>query len=178
MSPSLAAFFTALDEFDRQVPVDLLEEHLLQLNVTLDDLRPFIRFADDRYQRNLMHAGTAYEALVLCWKAGQRSPIHDHRGSSCAFRVITGLASETRFERSTEGLIYPLGTQVHSSGVVRASFDNDIHQVSNLQPRGHDLVTFHIYSPPLRVCNVFSLTMAGSYEWLDPVFEFAYGSGI
>jgi cysteine dioxygenase len=178
MSPALTNFFAALDEFDHQVPIDLLAERLRRLDLTLDDLQPFIRFDDERYQRNLMHAGPAYEALVLCWKPGQRSPIHDHQGSSCALRVMTGLATETQFDRTPEGLIYPINTVAHPPGAVRSSFDSDIHQVSNLQGRGQMLVTLHIYSPALRVCNVYSLTVRGSYEWVDPVFEFAQGAGI
>lgn len=178
MSPPLDALFTSLDPYQGQVPLDVLGDQLQRLTVTLADLRPFVRYADDRYQRNLMRSGPAYEALVLCWKPGQRSPIHDHRGSACAFRVIAGTASETRFDRTPEGLIYPRGTAQLPPGTICATFDADIHQISNLQPRDVPLVTLHIYSPALRVCNVYSLTEAGSYEWVDPVFEFAEGSGI
>jgi cysteine dioxygenase len=178
MTPFLKEVFLSLDEFPEQVPLDVLAGRLRGLDFALDDLRPYVRFADERYQRNLVYRGRAYEALLLCWKAGQRSPIHDHRGSACAFRVIEGTASETRFHRTSEGLIFPLGTNELRPGTICATFDNDIHQVSNLQPRGMPLITLHIYSPALRICNVFSLTEAGSYEWMDPVFEFAEGAGI
>jgi cysteine dioxygenase len=41
---------------------------------------------------------------------------------------------------------------------VLVSLDADMHQVSNLQPGDADLVTLHVYSPPLRQMGTYSLT--------------------
>jgi cysteine dioxygenase len=98
-----------------------------------------------------------YELVVLCWRSGQRTPIHDHQGSSCAFKVIEGVASETRFVRTDSGLICPAGTKRLEAGYVCAAWDSDIHQVANLELVGKDLVTLHIYSPPFRYYNKYSL---------------------
>jgi cysteine dioxygenase len=178
MTPALTALFAELDRFDRPIPLALLAKRMAELELSLAGVKEFARFGRDRYQRNLVHAGPAYEALLLCWQAGQRSPIHDHKGSACAFRVVSGDATETRFARTPQGLVYPLGTACLPPGTICATEDDDVHQVSNLQPPGVPLVTLHVYSPSLRVCNVYSLTDAGSHEWYDPVFEFAEGSGI
>jgi cysteine dioxygenase len=178
MLPALAKLFAELDRYDAQIPVEVLRAGLQQLEISLADVRRWAQFGRERYQRNLMHAGPAYEALLLCWSAGQRSPIHDHRGSACAFRVIEGTAAETQFERTADGLVFATRTHDMPEGTICATFDADVHQVSNLQAAGKPLITLHIYSPALRVCNVYSLLDAGSQEWYDPVFEFAEGSGI
>jgi cysteine dioxygenase len=170
--------FTQFDPYTVEVPLDVLADGLAQLEITLAEVSNYARFGNERYQRNLMHTGAAYEALLLCWKSGQRSPIHDHRGSNCAFRVLAGTIAETRFDRTIDGLVYPRATVELPPGTICATRDAEIHQVSNLQPHGAPLITLHIYSPPLRVCNVFSLTDPGSHQWYDPVFEFAEGSGI
>lgn len=54
----------------------------------------------------------------------------------------------------------------------------DIHQVSNLQPNDAELVTLHVYSPPLFVMGTYSLTDPMRGEFRDPIFEFVAGTGI
>lgn len=177
MSQTLHEFLASLDFYSDRVPLGELTRRLEDLAIGLDDVRDYLVFGQEHYRRNLMHAGPAYHALVLCWRAGQRSPIHDHRGSSCAVRVLKGVASETQFEMTKDGLIYPTMTRRMPAGSVCASQDSDIHQMSNLQS-GVDLVTLHIYSPPLLVMGQYSLTEPVVGEFADPIFEFALGGGI
>ncbi|MBK8271190.1 MAG: hypothetical protein IPK83_23895 [Planctomycetes bacterium] len=63
-------------------------------------------------------------------------------------------------------------------GQVCGSQDADIHQISNLQPGSADLVTLHVYSPPLMVMGTYSLLDQSVGEFADPVFEFCHGAGI
>ena len=170
-----------LDSYREPVALAVLGVALERLAVAISELVPFARFDDRRYRRRRLYLGPAYEALLLCWRAGQRSPIHDHRGSRCAFRVIEGLSAESVFERSDAGLIYPTITREHPQGFVCAAQDEDIHQVSNLQ-LSEDLLTLHVYSPPLRTMNLYSLTDACvrdvACEELDPERWLGAGEGI
>jgi len=175
---SIDDFFAAMNEHQARVPLDELTELMTDLQVTMDDVQDVARFGDETYQRNLWHEGTAYQALVLCWRPGQRSPIHDHRGSSCGVRVLKGVLTETTFDRTPEGLIYATGSGELRTGDICGSEDRDIHQVSNLRPPGEDLVTLHVYSPPLLTMGVYSLTDAGVSDFRDPVVGFVGGAGI
>lgn len=170
--------FTELDRHARRVPLDDLVDSLRSLEIDLGEVERFASFDERRYRRNVIHSGSGYQALLLCWRAGQRSPIHDHRGSACAVRVIRGTVTETIFDRTPDGLIYPTTTHTLAEGEVCGSEDSDIHQISNLQPDGGDLITLHVYTPPLHVMGVYSLTDPSVREEVDPVFEFAMGSGI
>ena len=125
-----------------------------------------------------MHAGPAYHAWILCWRAGQRSPIHDHRGSSCGVRVISGEATETAFEMTEEGHVFATRTKKLSEGFTCATQDMDIHQLSNLQSAGRDLITLHIYSPPLLVMGQYSLTDTTVRDFNVAVHAFTEGAGI
>ena len=157
----------------------MLDGWLVRTAVTLDCVRPFLRFSTDHYVRNLMYAGPSYQALVLCWHSGQRSPIHDHRGSSCAVKIISGVATETSFAQAANGMFYATGSRQLAAGDHCASQDADVHQMSNLQPAGSDLVTLHIYSPPLFRMNMYSLVDAKLTQFFDPVNEeFFSGAGI
>ncbi|HEY2411891.1 MAG TPA: cysteine dioxygenase family protein [Pirellulaceae bacterium] len=168
-----------LDGYTDRIPLDVLKHWLIQTDVTLDVVRPFLKFSADHYVRNLMHSGPSYQALVICWHSGQRSPIHDHRGSSCAVKIIAGVATETSFARAANGMYYATSSRQLAAGDSCASQDSDVHQMSNLQPEGHDLVTLHIYSPPLFRMNMFSLVDPKVMQFFDPVNEeFLSGSGI
>jgi len=171
--------FTELDAYTSRIPLTALEDWLARTSLTLDIVRPFLLFSPEHYVRNLMYAGPSYQALVLCWRSGQRSPIHDHRGSSCAVKIIGGVATETVFAQAPNGMLYATGSRQLLAGDSCASQDADVHQMSNLQPEGIDLVTLHIYSPPLFRMNMYSLVDAKVKQFFDPVNEeFAGGAGI
>src|SRR5262245_1769548 len=95
-----ADFFTELCSFAERIPLDALRAWLKQTTLCFDDVQHYLRFHPGHYVRNLMFAGPAFQALVLCWRNGQRSPIHDHTGSSCAVKVLRGCAVETVFDRA------------------------------------------------------------------------------
>ena len=174
---TFSALFDELDRYDHRVPLEFLIERVSELDIQWHEIEPFVRFAPDTYRRNLMRAGSAYHALILCWKSGQRSPIHDHRGSSCAVRVLRGTCTETLFDRSAIGPIFPTTTHQLAAGSCCGSQNADIHQISNLEPPDQPLITLHIYSPPLLVMGRYSLTSEHRSEFVepDPLLE---GAGI
>jgi cysteine dioxygenase len=130
---------------------------LRSLSISAEDLKPYVRFGRSAYRRNLVHRGPAYQVLVLCWRSGQRSPIHDHHGCGCAVRVIEGIATETMFERSPCGMVYPTRSLWRVAGSICGKSDDGIHQMGNLQPPGHDLITLHVYSPALTGMRIYTL---------------------
>ena len=176
--PKLVPLVNYLDTLQQRAPIDKLKELLAASNATLADVRDFVRFEPTTYQRNLVALGPWYEVLVICWRSGQRSPIHNHAQSTCGLKVLQGVCTETYFAHSPCGQVVALSSHECEAGHVCASEDDDTHQVSNLQAPGNDLVTIHIYSPPLRSMKKFSITSATSEEWRPPVFEFAHGAGI
>jgi cysteine dioxygenase len=135
----------------------VLKQELAELDVDWSALAPHVLYSARTYRRNLVKASRHYNLLVLCWKNGQRSPIHDHKGSSCAVRVLRGAMTETLFEFAPNGLVVPILSRDMPAGSVVGSADTDMHQVSNLQADDADLVTLHVYSPPLLVMGTYSL---------------------
>ena len=158
MAPTLKTFFAYLDALQGRAPLTELRARMGELEDEWDALAEFARFSDRGYTRNLVRAGPWYNALVLCWKNGQRSPIHDHKDSSCGVRVLRGTLTETLFEMTPNGHVKATFSRDLLPGSVIGSEDSDIHQVSNLQQGDADLVTLHVYSPPLLWMGTYSLT--------------------
>lgn len=172
---SLLSYLDGLTE--RATTKDLLEQ-LSNLDVTLDDIADYVQFSDENYMRNLIREGPWYHLLALCWRSGQRSPIHNHAGSTCGVRVLSGTATETLFERTPSGLLKAVASTDLECGQTSASQDSDTHQVSNLQAPGNDLITLHIYSPPLLRMDTFSLIDDSVGEFRPIITEHIHGCGI
>lgn len=127
------------------------------VSVTEDELRPYVSFKEGTYARHRVRLGRHAELLVLCWRPGQRTPIHDHAGSFGAVRVLRGVMWETLFEMDgAEGLRYGSAREWRPGRVTGADVP-DIHQLGNPEVSGQDLVTLHLYAPPLASLNVYKV---------------------
>jgi cysteine dioxygenase len=128
------------------------------LRVLRDDVAEWTSFNEVGYQRVLIHRTAQVEVLLLCWQSGQRSAIHDHAGSTCGIKVIAGTATETRYEASPCGRLYPVRSRCLETGSICVNQDADIHQLANLASPGQDLITLHMYSPPLAGTRIYSIS--------------------
>jgi len=169
MSSALAPLFAYLHGLTARAPLAELRERVARLPVTIADVVDFVRFSDRGYQRNLVRAGEWYNVWVMCWKNGQRSPVHNHAASGCVVRVLKGTLTETRYEFAPNGAIKAVGSREVKTGDICAAQDADMHQIANLQAGNADLVTLHIYTPPLVRMSTFSLTdtVRGEDIWLE-----------
>jgi DMSO/TMAO reductase YedYZ molybdopterin-dependent catalytic subunit len=169
MAASLDSLFRYLDNLRGRPPLAELRERLANLAVRIEDVADYVRFSDASYRRNLVRAGPWYNVWVMCWKNGQRSPVHDHAASACAVRVLRGTLTETRFALAPNGAVKAVGSCDLEAGGVCVAQDAQMHQIANLQAGNADLVTLHIYTPPLSRMGTYSLTDAARGEdvWLE-----------
>ncbi len=150
ITPKLRPLVDYLETLQSRADLDVLSGLLKDVAITRADIAPFCIFGARGYKRNTISASPWYELLALCWRSGQCSTIHDHNGSSCAFKVIEGQGTEIRFEKTPSGLICPVASTKMDPGYICAAEDADIHQVANMQAVGRDLITLHMYSPPIK----------------------------
>ncbi len=159
---SISEFFEQIEQFPDAVPIDELVPRMRDVELSLDDIADVTEFHDECYARNLWRCGPGYSAFILCWKPGQASPIHDHQGSACGVRVLQGEVTETTFVKTPDGPLAPDRTTVYPTGMVCGSYDTDIHLIANRDPGDLNLITFHVYTPPLKHYRVFQAE--GSFE--------------
>jgi selenocysteine lyase/cysteine desulfurase/predicted metal-dependent enzyme (double-stranded beta helix superfamily) len=118
-----------------------------------EDFDPSLVFSDVGYTRLQLAGNDRYEVLLMGWKSGQQSPIHDHARSVCGARVLKGVASETTFRFTPSGHLLAEGTRSVSEGGVFLSQDGDMHLIANYEQQ--ELCTLHVYSPPLGRMNQY-----------------------
>ena len=119
------------------------------------ELQGYVGFKDRTYWRHLVCCNESVEMLVLCWRPGQRTVIHDHNGSVGAVLVQSGVLWETTFKFDEErGLRYKAVSE-YQPGALTGADVPDIHQLGNPDVSEKNLVTIHVYSPPLGVLHTY-----------------------
>lgn len=154
---SLQALIALLESRRTPPTLEQLNAWLENTLISEDELRPHIGFKEANYWRHPVCRNESVEMLVLCWRPGHRTPIHDHNGSHGAVKVFSGVLWETTFGYDeTAGLSYKSGRQ-WSPGEVTSAGIPDIHQLGNPDISGQSLITLHIYAPPLGVLKTYKV---------------------
>lgn len=162
----------------KEVPsLEEIREWFSKLNIRRRDYESYRMFTPRKYARNLIARSEYAELLLLCWRSGQRTPIHDHGGSIGMVMVFEGLLTETMFEQVPDGRVGPFNTHKWGPGAITGADVPDIHQLLNLQPVGRNMVTLHCYAPPLSVLNTYSIRSSRVRHWREGYF-FTGGAGI
>jgi cysteine dioxygenase len=152
---SLQTLVAALGALNSAPSLEQIYEWLEKTEVCREDLQPYIAFKDGNYWRHRVCRNEFVEMLVLCWRPGQRTPIHDHNGSHGGVKIFEGLLWETTFTYdAVAGLEYKTVRELRS-GSVTGSDVPDIHQLGNPDVSGQDLITVHVYAPPLGVLHTY-----------------------
>ena len=144
---------------NRTSPPALEDIHswLSHVEINKADLEPYLGFKEGNYWRHRVCRNEAVEMLIICWRPGQKTPIHDHNGSHGVVRVQQGLMWETMFTYDSErGLCYKSARECPTGEVTGAGVP-DIHQLGNPDVSGQDLITVHVYAPPLGVLKTYKV---------------------
>jgi cysteine dioxygenase len=154
---SFEAFVERLKSQTSPPTLEELNLWLVNAEISAENLRPFIGFKEGNYWRHRVCRNEAVEMLVLCWRPGHKTPIHDHNGSHGVVRVHAGVLSESIFTYDEiKGLSYQSGRTLQIGEVTGAGVP-DIHRLENAEDSGQDLITIHVYAPPLGVLKTYKV---------------------
>ena len=153
---NLAATIEELTRKAREMRLPDLRRFISNLKPDPGEVTPYLHFTDNRYARNLVHKTADFECLVLCWRPGQRSPIHDHGDSICTVYTVDGVLSADNYRKTACGHIRADYAEDFKPGSVLSIQTTEIHQVSNLQD-SQDLISLHFYLGPLENSYLYSV---------------------
>ena len=175
---NLAATIEELKHTAREMKLPDLRRLIQNLTPAPGEITPYRQFAENHYARNLVYKSRDFEVLVLCWRAGQRSPIHDHGSSICTVYTVEGMLSSDNYRRSSSGHIRADYSEDFKPGSVLSIQTTEIHQVSNLH-ESEELVSLHFYLAPLENNYVYSV-MQPTFEVYRPGYTrvFMHADGI
>ncbi|PRW56884.1 cysteine dioxygenase [Chlorella sorokiniana] len=147
------------------------------------DWRALAKFNDSHYVRHLVDENGDFEMILICWKQGQASRVHNHAQSHCWLNVLSGGVEELRYTTgdTPEGvepavaprlpgvisasapcpLLMPAG--VGKVGPGGTAYINDtiaLHAVrcddAACEAAGEEgAVSLHVYAPPIRRVKLY-----------------------
>ncbi|MDQ1672427.1 MAG: hypothetical protein QOC98_989, partial [Frankiaceae bacterium] len=104
---------------------------------------------------------------LLTWQQDNSTDLHDHGGSSGAFRVVSGALSEFRPALGNDGDVV-LRRTVRRPGATVSFGPRLVHDVHNVD--AVPAVSLHVYSPPLSSMTYYDVAGRGlSARHTEPV---------
>jgi cysteine dioxygenase len=126
------------------------------------DIKDYIHYDDTKYTRHLIYKNELFELLIMCWKPGQKAPVHGHEGEKCFMRVEEGSLQFTNYTlESTSPLIM---REINSTRGDSGFLDGpaDLHSVEN--NFSDNAITFHVYAKPYGECDVYDIDSGSVYR--------------
>lgn len=109
-----------------------------------------LRYSAEERWFALLDRTPTYDAWLLSWSPGQSTELHDHGGSSGAFRVLVGTLHETVVTAAGKT------RDLHRDAGQTVSFGPKyIHDVAH-PGTGQPAASLHVYSPPLTTMNYYT----------------------
>lgn len=138
-----------------QVIVSLLTEYINNHN----DWKEYVFYCPYSYSRNLIAKNDMFELMVICWRRGQPSPVHNHEDQRCWMGCVKGQLEETYYvfsdTKSTkgEGLLEQSYTHPIDNGSV--GYITDEIAFHRMQSITDETISIHLYSKPITECNIY-----------------------
>jgi len=111
-------------------------------NISIHDISKYIKFSDLSYMRNYIYSSKKFDIILICWKAGQKTEIHDHPNYCCLLKVIDGRLLEDEYY-NTNAIEY-VATNILTAGSIANKKGNSIvHQIIAVE----NTISLHIYIP-------------------------------
>nr|WP_155113227.1 cysteine dioxygenase family protein [Metabacillus mangrovi] len=132
-----------------------LKEALRKLDCKLEDVLPELNESDGKpYYRKLLFQNDEVELLVMNWSALECAP-HDHGESHGWIQVLSGVSKNTVFEARDRYLPRELFEELHEEGRLFFAPRKGVHKMK--AEGGGELVTLHLYAPPITGMKVYDL---------------------
>jgi cysteine dioxygenase len=172
-------FVQGLRNFERDlITKDGIRDYMQAMQLSASELAPYAFFREDFYTRNLVYRDQLFEMMVICWKPGQKTPIHTHNGQLGWMSIAQGEVAVHNYKYMTcdcperqnvVGLdclggahqieLDKLNTDVCTDQTAIYTVDKlqSIHQIENTDKSQHGVISVHVYSLPFDSCISFDL---------------------
>lgn len=153
--PSSLKYIAEKLERNRNLKPSQMRKIILEAGVKVEELKPWADFdhpVQDSYGRKLVYKGDNFEIMVMSWRPGDFSTIHDHGHTQWGAVQVFGPAEHATF-RYGEGKISTLARWSMNNGDAVGVHHSLVHQMGNPT---HDtfFLSLHVYGEPGDIDNV------------------------
>ena len=138
---NLVKTLESLEEFTPESVHEVVSE----CDIGVEDLKNWIDYdypVSDSYGRKMVHDGGFFEVMVMCWRPGDYSAIHDHGKAEFGAVKLFGDAEHASFELEG-GRLTTIARERNESGTTLKVTASLIHQMGN--PGEKNFFSLHVY---------------------------------
>ena len=139
--------------------------------ITPKDLEPICHWDNNCYTRTCIFKSEKMEVLLLSWKAGQETEIHNHGGQKCWVHQMMGSITEKKYLVNEKKTLEEISQITISKGECSYIDDNmGVHSLHNYSKEKS--VSLHLYIKPIQECMIYKDTEEDflkemSYDYLN-----------
>ena len=122
-----------------------VQEAISKCDLGAEDLGEWIDYdypVSDSYGRKMVHNGGFFEVMIMSWRPGDYSSIHDHGKAEFGAVKIFGVAEHAIFKLEKQKLT-TISREIVKSGTTLKVTPSLIHQMGN--PGESNFFTLHVY---------------------------------
>jgi len=98
LKKELQIIFGEEEKIKNKTIFDLLKKY------NSDDWQKYAIFDEKEYKRNYILKSELFDIIVICWKKGQETKLHNHPEKWCYFKVLKWELQENLYEAKTGNL--------------------------------------------------------------------------
>ncbi|MEZ4857808.1 MAG: cysteine dioxygenase family protein [Flavobacteriaceae bacterium] len=123
------------------------------MRLAQSEFLPYESWKTEGYTRNCIARSAHFELVLLCWNAGDATPIHDHDGQKCWVYQVKGSISEKRYDYNHGNLTETFCTRLHPGKLTYMKDCMGFHSLVN--DSNECATTLHLYMNPIDFCGYF-----------------------
>ena len=136
--------------------------YLRGYRITPESVKPCLLLDANHYTRSLLFNTPLWQCVLMCWNAGQRTPVHDHDGHPAWVSLVRGRlgvrnfvvapqADQTMF-RIEESASLALDD---GESECPAQAEASVHEVRNAGQGSQYAVSVHLYGQAMASCGTY-----------------------
>ena len=131
-----------------------IDEIVSKISIPISEFEKFTNWEEGYYTRNCIVRTDNFELLLICWKPGQKTPIHCHNKQNCWMYIVSGEVTEHQYKFDKNEMPIKIKTSQLESG--KSFYINDeiaLHQLQN--KTNSPCLSLHLYANPIDTCSYF-----------------------
>lgn len=126
-----------------------------KLDIPVSKFEKIATWDTTHYTRNCIARTKEFEVLLLCWQAGQETPIHCHNDQDCWVFLVEGSITENQYKNDeAETPFLTVSELMKENGSYYINDDIGLHSLHNAKDKR--AMSLHIYVNPIEECSYYS----------------------
>jgi len=137
--------------------------YLRGYRITPESVEPCLLLDANHYTRSLLFNTPLWQCVLMCWNAGQRTPVHDHDGHPAWVSLVRGRLGVRNFVVAPQQPDRSLFRIEESASLALddgesecpAQAEASVHEVRNASSGSQYAVSVHLYGQPMASCGTY-----------------------